>query len=362
MTVIQDYQRISEDALRAYTKNNTAFSKNLPGLQIAWDSHSYGTFLECPRKYFYSIIIGYQTKTPQVHLLWGLAYHECLEKYDKARSEGMSYEDATRIAVRHALLVSGSHVQSTSTICKDCAYEFDEPSEICPACASEKLDKTPRKKWYPWNFHDQNKTRFNLVRSIVWYLDQFKENDLKTVQLSNGKPAVEYSFQMDLDIKAATGEQYIYCGHLDRVVEYGAGYYIVDRKTSKNTITKKYFEQYSPDTQMSGYAAAGRIVLDKPLAGVLIDAVQVAVTFSRFQRGFAPRTAGLLDEWLGNLGFWLEYAEHCARKRHWPMNDKSCSHYGGCPFQGVCSRDPSVRQRFLNADFTRQIWDPLIQR
>jgi len=35
---------------------------------------------------------------------------------------------------------------------------------------------------------------------------------------------------------------------------------------------------------------------------------------------------------------------------------------GGCPFRGVCSKDPASREIFLKQDFTRRVWDPLVPR
>ena len=36
-----------------------SFSKSMENLQIAWDATSISAALQCPRKYYYSIVLGY---------------------------------------------------------------------------------------------------------------------------------------------------------------------------------------------------------------------------------------------------------------------------------------------------------------
>ena len=70
---------MSDTAVLNPSTENSAFSKSLPGLQIAWDSTSLGTLKECPRKYQYSIMLGKQPREISVHLTFGLYYHAALE-------------------------------------------------------------------------------------------------------------------------------------------------------------------------------------------------------------------------------------------------------------------------------------------
>jgi hypothetical protein len=63
-----------------------------------------------------------------------------------------------------------------------------------------------------------------------------------------------------------------------------------------------------------------------------------------------------------DLGVWLKQAKWYAEDDYWPQNDKSCHKYGGCPFREVCSKSPSVRDKFLESGFVRREWNPLIPR
>lgn len=291
-------------------------------IQYAWDSTSLGWFKECPRKYYYSMIEGWRSRGTATPLTFGLHYHSSLEKFDHLRSEGQSYEDALDGAVQHCLFIS-----------------------------------------HGWESDDPNRNRYTLLRSIIWYLEHFKDDPARTIILSNGKPAVELSFRLDLT------DEIVICGHLDRVVEFQDSLYVMDRKTTKTTISSYYFDQYSPDNQMSLYTAASQIIYKTPVKGVIIDAAQVAVGFTRFERGFTHRTGEQIEEWIYATKQHITLAQtmaDLAEQDHpddpaaaWPMNDKSCHNYGGCVFRKICSKDPRVRQTFLESDFERRPWNPL---
>jgi len=300
---------------------NPSFSSNLPGLQLAIDSTSLGAFKTCPKYYYYTIILGYVSRSTKIDLIFGLLYHASLEWFDHKISEGMDYEDAVNSTVQRVLELTWD----------------------------KKLGK-------PITMEDANKNRANLLRTVLWYLDRFREDQLQTVILSTGKPAVELSFRFELDIKSSTNEPYLICGHLDRLVQQGNSKYIFDRKTTRHTLDEKYFSQYSPHNQFSLYDFTGPVVLGVPTSGIIVDAAQVAVTFSRFERREIPRVPAIREEWYKGLKWWLRLMDQCAQEQHWPMNDKACFM---CEFKGVCSKPESLRESFLKGTFDRRIWNPL---
>lgn len=304
-------------------EQNSAFSQSIPNLQLAWDSTSLGTLKECPKKYEYFLLHGLRPRAESVHLTFGLHYHAALEFYDHQRAAGVSHDEALLATVRRVLELTWN----------------------------AKLRR-------PWLSDDKHKNRFTLLRTVVWYLLEFAEDSLQTVILANGKPAVELSFRLELGSTAPTGEQWMLAGHLDRLVNFGEQVYVLDRKTTKSTLGEYFFAQFSPHNQFSLYALASRVIYKTPASGIICDGAQVAVTFSRFQRGIISRTEPQLQEWLDDAHMWFEQAYEFARRGRWPMNDKSCSNYGGCPYQALCTKSPLVR-----ADWTRGfapvLWNPL---
>lgn len=303
---------------------NTSFSTLTPGLQLAWDSVSLGALKTCPRYYQLTIVEGWTPKRRSVHLDFGIWLHSARERYYHARAGGESHDDAVITAVDFTLR----------------------------ATWNKKLNR-------PWPSDDSNKNRFTLVRTVVWYLDHWANDPLETVILANGRPAVELSFRFETTYSSREGETFLLSGHLDRLAKLNDQIYISDLKSTKHTMDKSYFEQFSPDNQMSLYDFAVGVVYALPIQGLIIDAVQVAVTFSRFDRNPIPRSEAQREEWYKGLGHWLRMAEQFAREGEWPMNDKACFR---CDFRSICSKPPSVRAMWLEADFERRVWDPLIAR
>lgn len=341
-------------------------------IRFAWDSTTLGAFKTCPRMYQYLYIDGWAPKDENIHLRFGIEYHQALHDYETSATSGGDHEQSVRFAIRELLIR-----------CQD--YPNVDPT----ARPSIRV-----------------KTKTNLVRTVVWYLDQFKDDPAETVVIDNEwictkehhvqcrdgahegcpycthvpKPAMEVSFKFELDwgpgpfnglfaegVEGASKFQpYILCGHLDRLVTFNDETFVMDRKTATTTLSSSYFDQYHPNNQMTLYAIAGQVVLGTAIRGVIIDGACIQVGGSWFQRGFTYRTQAQLDEWMVDLRFWLEQAERYAVAGHFPMNDTACNNYGGCKFRDICNKDPRVRENFLRAKFVQlpleERWNPLRSR
>lgn len=292
------------------------------GIQFAWNSTSLKLIQECLYKYKLIMLDGWQSEELSVHLRFGAAYATALEHFFKHLADGKSREEALLQVVRDAMIET-----------------WDTEADA------------------PHKFDHNTKTRENLIRSIVWYFDHFSEDTMPTVILQDGRPAVEHTVVLPVD------NNIIFTGHLDRLVEYTGNIMIMDQKTTGTTITPRYFEGYSPDTQMSMYTFLGKAAFQLPIKGVVIDAAQIAVGFTRFERGFTFRTQSQLDEWYNNMMYQIETAQAATKENYFPQNTTACGNYGGCPFREACSRSPEVREQFLKARFVQGVpMDPLSVR
>lgn len=318
----------------------------LPGtsIQYAWSSTGLGLLKECPRKYQYTVIEGWGSRDESIHLRFGIEYHHALQDYAIARAEGMKHDDAIHECVR--------------------------------ALHSRVHDWVPDRNTRAGKY----KNRESILGLVVDYLDHFGANDpASTLILDNGAPAVELPFRFELDwgpkahlpyinelgpaadfvASQVVGQPYLLCGHLDRVVSLHDDLYVMDRKTSISTIGTYWMEQWTPSNQMTLYTLAGKVMLNQPVKGVIIDAAQVLLEKpNAFARGFAYRSEDQLSEWLTDLRYFLREAEDFANAGYWPQNDTACTKYGGCPFREVCSKSPAVRETYLRAQFDKL--DPLL--
>lgn len=294
------------------------------GVQIAWDATSLDSAQRCMRYYYYALIRGITPKQKSVHLIFGGIYASCLETFYKLRAEGSDLESALRQVTRKALIES-----------------WDTETQA------------------PIVFADAAKTRVNLIRTIIWYIEEFgdeSESGIKTYHLESGAPAVELSFTVELS------DDILYCGHLDRVVDQGGSLFVLDQKTTGSTLSSFYFSSFKPNNQMSGYAYAGQIILKSPISGVIIDAAQIMAMATRFERGVTTRSKDEIEEWRRGAISEIKRAQDLTSENLFPMNPNSCGNYGGCPYRSVCSASPKVRENFIKSDFTEHNWDPVKAR
>src|SRR5881392_624908 len=157
-------------------------------IQWAWDSTSLEWLKRCPRLYQYQMIEGWRSKEESVHLRFGIEFHKAVHDYELEMAEGIPHEDAVFDVVK-ALLdrISG------------------------------------------WKPDHKYKNREFLVRSVIWYLEKFKDDPATTHIMDDGRPAVEVTFSFEVDWGPnGGGNPYMLCGHLDRVVMYHDALFVMD--------------------------------------------------------------------------------------------------------------------------------------
>lgn len=313
-----------------------ALSPYLPGtrLQYAWDSTSLGYLKTCPRLYYYTQLEGWTSKEDSVFLRFGIEYHTALQEYALGRAKGWKHEQTLRAVILNTF-----------------------------------------QRTFGWNPEHKNRTKLNLIKLLVWYLDFYnkdKPDAAVTHILPDGKVAVEQSFRFELDFAPKTvinnisKQPYVLCGHIDRIVEYSGSLWAMDHKTS-TFVPHYYLKNIEPHNQFSLYSFAAGVVLGQSVKGVLVDVAQVVTNDKpAFERAFTLRSNDQIKEWVGDLHFWFGLAEEYSKYNYYPQNDTACDKFGGCRFREVCSRSPQVRTEFLKADFVQlpedQRWNPLKSR
>lgn len=378
------------------------FSTYMPKLQIAWDATSFKYLMTCPRQYQYAILEGWRPIQDKVDLEFGGYFASSVERYKKARVEGFSKGEASLLAVRYAIEATWEQATESS----EGGPWGGRYEELWNCTGSEpfrnakgnraKCPYSHKGSWFPapapgscscgspthterqWVGNDRVKDRYTLVRLVAWYCDEQPEkaeDGAMPYVFPNGQPAVELSFRIPLPWKApgtpvpwgddgvfntAPGENYLLCGHLDSIMEYGTEHLVADNKTTKNMMGAQYFAQWQPNIQMDIYdLAATTLYPTLGIKGVMIEAAQVLTEGARFGVGVSYRSDAQREELMGDLHYWITQAEKFAADNHWPMNRANCYL---CPFKVVCSKNPDMRQRYLEAAFVKQPWNPLVER
>ena len=325
-------------------RHNGAFSKHVPGLQTIWDSTSYAAFCRCPWEYHLSMMQGIDTKHRSRHLTFGIAWHSALERFHQLRAQGESHETAVEWTVAE------TYYRQLRTPVERELYESGFHEECLP-------DPMPGKR--------EVKTPRALVRSLVAYLDHYRDDPYHTVLLPSGRAAVELSFRVPIP-----DTPFWYGGHFDRVVAEAPldlrnppktlpNVWVLDYKPAGDSLTEYYFDQFRNSIQFKAYNIGGRVGLPVPAKGVIVDAIRIQATGCEFARQKLVFHDSQLEEFVVGFKARMRQAEQYAHTGEWPMNEASCMRRAGfCQFHQVCTKSPAVRASMLSADFTQRVWDP----
>lgn len=334
------------------TPNLGADSPFIPetNLQFAWDSVSLTAAMACWRRYQYLILEGLQPKGPSraIALQFGIAFHKGLELYHKARAdkslELMSDYDK-HIVAQHEAIVQLLQYEPYLSL------PTQEDIEAEAASTDDNDDGISLR-------NAKVRTRYHLMRALVWYLEHYADDQAKTLLLPSGEPAVEVSFRIHLPVQVL-GHDVLLVGHIDRMVEFNERLYVKDYKTTKG-LSRQWFADFELSHQLSGYTAAGQVILDRPVSGAIVDGIALQVGGVQFQRGFVNKTEGQLNEYFETVQNTLDEAERHADTGEYPMNTSACYF---CQFKELCRQPPEFRESYKAQLFDKvPAWNPLENR
>ena len=318
-------------------------------IQYAWDSTSLSTMLECPQRYKYRIIEGWRSKNPNtaIALAFGILVHTGVEEFHRAKANGHGHQDA----VKYALTQVREKRNFDSEVTLYSQLPVDE--DITAIKEAEDDDEGTSLR------NSKVRTRYHLWRALVWYFEQYRDDPMRVVELADGRPAVEYSFRVGVGRSLSDGTELLLAGHLDKLVEFNGQNFVSDVKTTKS-ISRQYFAMFDLSHQMTGYTLGGKLAFEKPVAGVVIDAMALQVGGVQFARAFTVRSESQLREYIDLLAYVGEQAERFYEHDYYPLNTAACLF---CEFKDVCRQPPELRHGYLNHLFERrEAWNPLRSR
>tara|TARA_R110000824_G_scaffold22240_6_gene81700 strand:- start:6235 stop:7185 length:951 start_codon:yes stop_codon:yes gene_type:complete len=278
--------------------------------QIIWDASSLSSFLACPRLYKFTNLTGYKLKMFASVTGFGSAIHDGFEILDRYKFENKTKDKAVLEATTHII------------------KEYGEGLNKC---------------------EDRVRNLEAALRIIVWRAEEFWEDNLKIATMPNGSPCLEQRFEVPF------GEQgHRLSGRIDKIVEMDNRLYLCDTKTTKATLTDFYFKNFEPSNQIYAYMWAAKHMLGLNIAGFIIDAVQTAANFCRFNRNIFNVSNSAIKEWYHDSQYAVSLADAYSLNQYYPANFTSCGNYGGCKFRGVCSESPDHREAILQEDFNKE--------
>lgn len=273
--------------------------------QVGWSASTLDAYQRCPVYHNYTATLSYRPRGGNEAALFGSAVHAALQHYDAVSLMGTPHDNAIAGALQQAL----HHARDLRTS------------------------------------NDTKRTPETLARTVVWYFDHFASTPLLPTLDATGEPIIERSFEVPIGTDGAT-----FGGRVDKIASFEGAQYIVDHKTTGSHLSPFFWDSFAVSNQVRGYTWACRNLLDLDIRGFIINAMQVGVGFTRFGRSIIPITDAMLVEWKEAALVTID-----RQRSEVPFhNFGSCSVYGGCRFRPICSRDPSIRQNWIDADFEVQ--------
>jgi hypothetical protein len=275
------------------------------------NASTFQVFKACPRKYLYEVLLAKGKRPDDPNLRFGSLIHQAKAIFETNRARGADHDLALQGAFRFLLSETWDHARAK-----------------------------------PGFVEDPLKNRATLLRTFVWYIDQYRDDACETAALPSGKPAVEVQFEFDSGVTGVGGEQVTFVGTIDRVVRFNGALLVSDTKTSSNA---RYLtaQNYTPDGQFSLYVAAASVCFGIEADGILLDGIEVGSNATSFRREIVPRPREVIEEWLDDARVHLRRLSEAFARNEWPQNDSACGMYGGCRFRGVCGASSAEREGLL---------------
>ncbi len=286
------------------------------------DSSKLTTYMECPRKFFYRYVLGWQSDYPNNHLIFGSAWHLAMEWLLNNPGD-----------------ISGAHLAFLEYYREHLPLETDE-------------------LYAP-------KTPLNAVESISAYANHYR-SEHRAVE-------VLYTELAGLVLVSDTRTMVFKCDAILRDTNTGR-VFGRDFKTSGRKFSN-WGEHYTLSTQMLTYLHALHCLY--PDTNDLLMQVRCAWFYKKSPTEFADhpidKSLEQMQAWLVRVNTWadqLDYDMHILRQETtddvtmsaFPQNDTACFNFGTrCSFFDFCNAwsNPLTRCETVPIGFRKEYWNPL---
>lgn len=285
------------------------------------DSSKLKEFMDCPRKYFFHYVLGWQPDKPNNHLEFGTAWHAALEH--------LALKGYTELELKEAFKL----------------FLLSYREHFPPESDGDMAPKDPG----------------NAATALWQYANIYNKNNYEVLY-------TEISFKVPIDDEGTE-----LTGRIDRIYrdkETGK-VYAMDHKTSKK-VDKLWEEQWDLDQQMGTYYHAMLCCTNpEDFGGVVVDGSFFKKGGNEFKQKVVKKIMEMSDAWLSDTKYWVgnlkaEFVKLAAdsqeqpKMRSFPRNPQSCTKYFGCEYRHLCSvwPNPLTRCDTPPPGFKQEWWDP----
>jgi len=303
------------------------------------DMTKVGTYMRCPREFFYAYVLGWRPEQPSIHLCAGGAIHDGLEHiYQAGSMEPRVIREAAEIAVQSFLDSYQGEVDA-------------------------KHRKSPDK----------------FLALLIDYSTYYK-HDFEKLQVIEPEIAGTVLIE-EADPCTMKDDRFLFfkmdtiC-HGEKPFEFGTlrpAYFSLEHKTGSG-IRDTWIAQWSTDYQMAAYTHVLYSIFEPDeVWGVEVNGIHfVSETQQRFIRIPVRKELNQMESWLWEINTWMD-----AMDQDWarldvasdgdpvlaafPKNDKNCIRFmQACPYLDFCSAwaNPLQRCAVVQDRFVQDYWDP----
>jgi hypothetical protein len=197
-----------------------------------------------------------------------------------------------------------------------------------------------------------------VVEALVAYLQKWPpETDHIQPHMVDGQPSVEFTFSLPLPFNhPQTGNPLVYGGRFDLLGVYRDNLVVVDEKTTSQ-LGPTWSAKWNLRGQFTGYCWAAR-EYGRPVVGAIVRGVSFLKNSFGFEESLQMRSQEQMDLWHEDMLATVEdMLDAWATGRYAQNFADSCSAYGNCAFQRLCS----VRnfEPWIEGNYGVRKWNPL---
>ena len=263
------------------------------------DASKLQTYMECPRKYFYRYILGWETETDNVHLVFGEGWHRAME---------------------HILLYG----KSEKSI-KDAFQKFNDYY----------------REHFPDPYTDEtrgNKVPASALAGLVEYCNYYKADNFEVLE-------TEVAGTVPIDPNNMDRKMHF---RIDAICKDNSGYFILEHKTASRD-SEAWRNQWFLSTQVNLYIHTLFCLYNRnDIWGGKVN----GVVFRKRDRGFVRvpirKTVEGINNWLIQTQSWydamrrdteavLEEDIGAPAMKAFRMNTQNCIKYNTCKYHDLCS-------------------------
>lgn len=322
-------------------KYNRSLNYPVP-VQDTWDIQDSSKVMcmqECPRKYFYNYVLGWQIAQPSIHLIFGSAWHEAMAH--------LLETDYSKENVHIAFEKLTTYYRQYISVDEEEMY----------------LPKVPNRAFY----------------ALIGYVHQWDGDD-RNVQVveHNGTKMIEIGGLITLNLDHDLAFK------MDSILKDHSGIFSREHKTASSSWN--WADQWQLSTQVGTY----HFVLENLYPPEEISGIQMNCTvfkktksdakkddvdpFRHFEylRHKIYKDPDQMQNWYVNMIWWLDFIKQnfdhlgeCTDRDNvlfaFPMNTKSCGNWAGCEYRDFCVSwaNPLRHIDRLPIGWERRFWNPL---